>query len=104
MSHKESRLFTALKGGVPVRRGTFHDEKLLRMDLPESEYELVLDKHLDFPEQQADYSDHRRLAYPSAAELGDAIYWQAQGDSSKMDTYLAKCASVKAQFPKPSVE
>jgi hypothetical protein len=42
----------------------------------------------------------RAAAYPPLADLADALYWQAQGDDSKMQTYLAACAAVKQQFPK----
>jgi len=43
----------------------------------------------------------RAAAYPPLAELADALYWQAQGDDSKMTAYLEACAAVKARFPKP---
>lgn len=95
-----SRLFTALQGGVVVRRGTFTDEELLARDLPEPEYTLVLDVHLPFPDRQVGYAEQRRNAYPPAADLADALFWNAQGDSSKMDAYLAACAAVKALYPK----
>lgn len=42
----------------------------------------------------------RKAAYPSAADLGDALYWQSKGDNSKMEAYLAACERVKAQYPK----
>lgn len=96
-----SRLFTALKDGKVVRRGTFIQEMLLRLDLPYPEYTLVLDKHLDMPEPVADYAEQRRFAYPSAADLGDAMYWQSKGDNTRMAAYLAACERVKARYPKP---
>ena len=96
-----SRLFTALKDGKVVRRGTFIQEMLLRLDLPYPEYTLVLDQHLEMDEPVADYAELRRFAYPSAADLGDALYWQSKGDNSKMEAYLAACADVKAKYPKP---
>ena len=97
----QSRLFTALKDGKVVRRGTFIQEMLLRLDLPYPEYTLVLDKHLDMPETVADYAEMRRFAYPSSAELGDALYWQSKGDNSRMEAYLAACEAVKQRYPKP---
>lgn len=48
-----------------------------------------------------DYRQLRQLEYPPMQDLADALYWQAQGDNSKMTQYLAKCAGVKAQYPKP---
>lgn len=42
----------------------------------------------------------RRAAYPPLADLADALYWQSQGDNSKMDAYNAAIAAVKEQFPK----
>lgn len=42
----------------------------------------------------------RKAAYPPLADLADALYWQAQGDNTKMDAYHAAIAAVKAQYPK----
>ena len=47
-----------------------------------------------------DVSALRAKAYPSQADLADAIYWQARGDNSKMEAYLAKCDAVKVMYPK----
>lgn len=44
---------------------------------------------------------NRGAAYPSLAELADAMYWQSRGDSSKLDAYFAACEDVKKRFPKP---
>lgn len=95
-----SRKFSALKDGKVVRRGTFTSEELLRLDLPAPEYDLVLDKHLDFKEEIPGYREARRFAYPPTADLADALYWQAQGDDSMMQDYLAACAAVKTLYPK----
>lgn len=51
-----------------------------------------------------DYRQLRRHAYPSAAELADALYWQAKGDDSKMTEYLQKCEAVKLRYPKPPTD
>lgn len=96
-----SRNFTALKNGVPVRRGTFTDEHCLRIDFPEPEYELRLDEYHDLPTIEQTYADKRRMAYPPLSEFADAMYWYAKGDSSKLDAYNAQVAAVKEQFPKP---
>ena len=41
----------------------------------------------------------RRLTYPPISELADAVYWQQQGDNTKMEAYLAKVEEVKAKYP-----
>jgi hypothetical protein len=48
-----------------------------------------------------DYRELRMLEYPSLSDFSDALYWQEQGDPSKMDLYLAKVAAVKYKYPKP---
>lgn len=48
-----------------------------------------------------DVSALRRAAYPPLEELADALYWQSQGDNTKMAAYLAKVKMVKERFPKP---
>ena len=47
---------------------------------------------------------YRRLRapeYPPVTDLADAIFWQQQGDNSKMEAYIAACEAVKAKYPKP---
>lgn len=46
------------------------------------------------------YQDQRRPEYPPLADLADALYWQAQGDSTKMTIYLAAVQAVKDKYPK----
>jgi hypothetical protein len=96
-----SRFFSALRDGVVVRRGTFDDEELLRMDLPAPEYILVLDEHLPFPDHEPDYLQQRVAAYPPLSDFADALYWQARGKPDKMAAYLAAVDAVKARYPKP---
>jgi hypothetical protein len=38
--------------------------------------------------------------YPPLADLADAIYWQSEGDSTKMTAYLAAVDAVKLKYPK----
>ncbi len=57
------------------------------------------DRHL----RALDATAANDLAQP-LFQPADALYWQSKGDESKMQAYLARCAEVKAQFPKPSVE
>ncbi len=42
----------------------------------------------------------RRAAYPPLADFADAMYWQAQGDETKLSAYLAAVEAVKLRFPK----
>lgn len=51
-------------------------------------------------QQENDILMARRAAYPPLADLADALYWQAQGDDSKMAAYHAAVAAVKARYPK----
>ncbi len=46
----------------------------------------------------------RSKSYPPLVDLADALYWQAQGDDSKMNSYLAACKKVKEDLPKPSLD
>lgn len=49
------------------------------------------------------YQRDRAPLYPSLADFADAYYWAQKGDNSKMEEYVAKCDSVKSQYPKPEV-
>lgn len=42
----------------------------------------------------------RAANYPPLADLADALYWQSQGDTSKLEAYLAACDAVKRKYPK----
>ena len=46
------------------------------------------------------YKGVRRSAYPPLADFADAYYWAQKGDDSKMTSYVADCAKVKADNPK----
>lgn len=46
------------------------------------------------------YQQLRVQEYPPLSEFADAMYWQSQGDDSKMTTYLAACDAVKLKYPK----
>jgi hypothetical protein len=94
------RSYTVLRAGVVTQRGTFESEELLRQTFPAPEFELRLDVLLPFPARVVDYQEQRRMAYPPLSDFADAMYWQAQGDDSKMAAYMAAVDAVKAQFPK----
>ena len=49
------------------------------------------------------YQSLRQPEYPPLADLADALYWQANGDPSKMTAYLAQVAAVKNKYPKGTV-
>lgn len=48
-----------------------------------------------------EYRQLRAPEYPPVTDLADAIYWQQQGDDSKMIAYVAACEAVKEKYPKP---
>ena len=50
--------------------------------------------------KNTEYQRLRRPEYPPLEQLADALYWQAQGDSSKMTSYLAAVEAVKQKYPK----
>jgi hypothetical protein len=49
------------------------------------------------------YKEQRAPEYPPLTDLADAIYWQSQGDNSKIEAYFAAIDAVKAKYPKESV-
>jgi hypothetical protein len=66
--------------------------------ITKEEYDAILPEVI--AEEPKLYQFERSHAYPSLTELADAIYWQAQGDNTKMEAYLAKVQAVKEAFPK----
>jgi hypothetical protein len=46
------------------------------------------------------YQQPRQEEYPPLSDLADALYWQSQGDDTKMTDYIAKCEAVKQKYPK----
>lgn len=47
-----------------------------------------------------EYARKRAPEYPPLTELADAIYWQSEGDNTKMTDYLTKVELVKQKYPK----
>lgn len=43
----------------------------------------------------------RMAEYPSLGEFADAYVKLQSGDSSQMESYVAKCIEVKQKYPKP---
>lgn len=66
--------------------------------ITKQEYESVLQEVIN--EEPKQYQIDRAMAYPSLTQLADAIYWQSQGDNSKMEKYLADVKLVKDTYPK----
>lgn len=48
----------------------------------------------------AEYQRLRQPEYPPLSDLADALYWQQQGDDTKMTAYLAAVQAVKDKYPK----
>lgn len=44
------------------------------------------------------YAEQRAAAYPPISDYIDGI---VKGDQAQIDTYIAACLAVKAEFPKP---
>ena len=74
-------------------------------------YWIVDGEKLTFDKSQADsddaalaaaqYQRDREPLYPPLADFADAYYWAQNGDDSKMTAYVAACAKVKTDNPKP---
>lgn len=47
-----------------------------------------------------EYQRLRKPEYPPLADLADALYWQSEGDNTKMTAYLAAVDAVKLKYPK----
>ena len=72
----------------------------LNIDAPskeEIEAEVI---RLDQQWIDTEYQRNRKPEYPPLADLADALYWQSQGDESKMTAYLAAVEAVKQKYPK----
>lgn len=49
---------------------------------------------------KTEYRRQRAAEYPPLADLADALYWQSQGDDSKMTEYLTNISTIKNKYPK----
>jgi hypothetical protein len=77
----------------------FQDETLPQ---PSMEDILTESRRLQEEFDRCEYQRCRKPEYPSLRELADAIYWQSQGDNSKMEAYVAAVNAVKEKYPKPT--
>ena len=72
----------------------------------EGKKQILLDKlneeldRIELEESKLEYQRNRKVEYPPLADLADALYWQAQGDETKMTAYLAAVEAVKQKYPK----
>lgn len=76
------------------------DQKQSAPTLAEVEAELL---RLTTEVAATAYQRQRAPEYPPLSDLADALYWASEGDDSKLTTYYAACAAVKAKYPKPEV-
>ncbi|HJV73179.1 MAG TPA: hypothetical protein VJ654_03070 [Noviherbaspirillum sp.] len=86
--------------GAVLRRGRCHEEDMQHQAFGGETVELG-HREVVHSEPVPSWQESRRRGYPPLEELADALFWQGQGDNTKMDSYLAKCAAVKQQIPKP---
>jgi hypothetical protein len=63
--------------------------------------ELVAEvERLEALDIQRKYQQLRKVEYPPMTDYLDAVYWQSQGDNTKMTAYLTAVAAVKEKYPK----
>jgi hypothetical protein len=109
LEEKNYNIATALQNLCPKARWIVHNNTYESIEwIPENEDPLpsreVVEAEVDRLRKEWFATEYQRLRveeYPSAGELADAVYWQAMGDSSKMEAYIAACEAVKKKYPKP---
>lgn len=69
-------------------------------EIPTEEEVLAEMERLQAEYDAKEYQRLRQPEYPPLADLADALYWQAQGDESKMTAYLQAVQAVKDKYPK----
>jgi hypothetical protein len=68
---------------------------------PPTKAEIIAEAAIVQAEYTANlYKKIREREYPPLADLADALYWQQQGDETKMTAYFAAIAAVKTKYPK----
>jgi hypothetical protein len=70
-------------------------------DMPSYDEVMLEIERLTEIKQLNSYKEKRMFKYPPMTQYLDAVYWQSQGDDSKMTEYLAAVAAVKERYPKP---
>lgn len=99
-------VFSAVQSLVPNAELSIEEtyESILWLDDRPQPSKAEVDAELARQQAEWDRTEYQRLRaaeYPPLTDLADAIYWQQQGDDSKMTAYVAACEAVKAKYPKP---
>ena len=83
--------------------GSFSSQLMIeRWVLLKSDYRFeVQDLDTDYDWLLSECHRKRKEEYPPLSELGDALYWKENGDTSKYDQYIKKCDEVKKKYPLP---
>jgi len=69
--------------------------------VPPTEEEIQTElARLQVEYNKLEYQRNRKPEYPPLADLADAVYWQSQGDDTKMSAYIAAVNAVKSKYPK----
>lgn len=87
-----SELQVAAKNSRPLYPCAWDNKQFCWLDLRDIERKKA--------DELEAFNEQRRSAYPPIEDLADALYWQANGDDSKMTAYLEKCRQVKENIPK----
>lgn len=98
MKHKAIRNLYPQVGTIDDTAGCFDDNgNKVEIDDALVQEEIVRLKQLQIANA---YIRKRQIEYPPITELADALFWQSQGDNTKMTAYLAKVEAVKQKYPK----
>jgi hypothetical protein len=101
----------AIRSLYPTAEFVIEDEDYTRIRWIKNQPENFVSKEqleaeadrLTTVERSLQYQSWRRSEYPPMGDYLDAVYWQSQGDESKMAAYLAAVEAVKLKFPKEQV-
>lgn len=69
-------------------------------EMPTEEEVLAEMERLQADYDAKEYQRLRQPEYPPLTDLADALYWQSQGDETKMTAYLQAVEAVKNKYPK----
>ena len=99
-------VLSAIQSLVPNAQLSIEDsyESILWLDERPQPSKSEVEAELARQQEDWDRTEYQRLRapeYPPLTDLADAIFWQQQGDDSKMEAYVAACEAVKAKYPKP---
>lgn len=98
MKHKAIRNLYSNVGTIDDTAGCFDDQGN-KVEINETLVQQEITR-LQQEAKDKEYIRKRQVEYPQLGELADAIYWQSQGDDTKMTAYLAKVEAVKQKYPK----